>query len=282
MNSASRIKYILFCLFIFLCGCEKQSFTIEDTVAEWDVLYSDTQALDIYYFSPYNEKKPVLIFVHGGSWYAGDKSEWKANHVNLFLENGIINISINYGTSPHPTQIKDVAKAVRWVYDNVEKYGGDKEKMWLMGYSAGAHLVSLLCTDETYLKVEGLSFKNIKKVCAYDGGNYMRHAESILSSSIEKDFRRTFGDDVEGWNKVLPYHHITKGKNIPPFLLVAEDDVEYRRESNKAFAKKMRSCDYKVTEIYVPGCNHWSAFHENFFEEKIRQQVINFYTTPLE
>lgn len=140
-----------------------------------------------------------------------------------------------------------------------------------------AHLVSLLCADETYLKAEGLSFKNIKKVCAYDGGNYMRHAESILRSSIEKDFRRTFGDDVEEWKNVLLYHHVTKGKNIPLFLLVAEEDVEYRRESNKAFAKKMRSCDYKVTEIYVPGCNHGGIFYEKFFEIDIKKCIIDFY-----
>lgn len=276
MLSVSKIKLFLFSIILFASACEKHSI-VEDTAAEFDISYSDTRALDIFYFSPFYDKKPVLIFVHGGSWYAGDKSEWTIDHINLFLENGIINISINYGLTAHPEQICDVAKAVKWVYNNIEKYGGDKSKISLLGFSAGAHLVSLLSTDESYLKAEGLSLKNIHRVCAYDGGNYMRHAESILNSNIENDFSKTFGNDVEGWKDVLPYYHITKGKDIPPFLLVAEEDMDYRIDSNKEFASKMKRNGYEVNELYIPDCNHGEIFYEKFFERNIKECIIDFY-----
>lgn len=278
LSVSNKRLLLLFCVVLFICSCKKDSIVVEEIVAELDISYSETQALDIFYFSPFNDKKPVLIFVHGGSWYAGDKSEWTIDHINMFLEYGIINISVNYGFTSHPTQINDVAKAVKWVYDNVEKYGGDKNKIFLLGFSAGAHLVSLLSTDESYLKTEGLSLKNINRVCAYDGGNYMSHAESILYSTIENDFRKTFGNDWEGWKKVLPYHQISKGKNIPPFLLVAEKDVDYRIDSNKEFASKLKSNGYEVNELYIPGCNHGEIFYEKFFDRDVKEQIIDFYT----
>lgn len=277
MLSVSKIKFFLFSIILSASACEKHSINVEDTAVEFDISYSDTQALDIFYFSPFYDKKPVLIFVHGGSWYAGDKSEWTIDHINLFLENKFINISINYGLTTHPEQISDVAKAVKWVYNNIEKYGGDKNKISLMGFSAGAHLVSLLSTDESYLKAEDLSLKNINRVCAYDGGNYMRHAESILYSTIENDFSKTFGNDVQGWKQILPYYHITKGKDIPPFLLVAEEDVDYRIDSNKEFASKLKSNGYEVNELYIPDCNHGEIFYEKFFERNIKERIINFY-----
>lgn len=277
MRSANRALLFVLILGVFFSSCEKKIFTPENVAIDLDVPYSDKQAMDIYYFSPSNSKKPVLVFVHGGGWSAGNKSEWDNSHANMFLENGIINISINYGLSPHPNQINDVAKAVRWVYDNIDKYGGDKNKIYIMGFSAGAHLVALLCTDESYLKSQNMTFANIKGVCSYDGGNYMYNAESIVGSYIEGSFKISFGSDVKEWKKALPYHFVEKNKNIPPFLLVAEQDVDYRRDSNIAFAKKLRDNGYVVEDIYIPECTHGTIFYNKMFETEIKEQIINFF-----
>jgi acetyl esterase/lipase len=55
------------------------------------------------------------------------------------------------------TIVRDVAKAIRWVHGHVAEYGGDPKRLLIMGHSAGAQLAALICTDERYLKAEGLS-----------------------------------------------------------------------------------------------------------------------------
>lgn len=120
VNNRGVFVFFLAVLWMSLSSCHKNLSEPENAARALDVPYGDNQNMNIYYFSPCNEKKPVLIFVHGGSWYAGDKSDWSTAHADLFLENDIINVSVNYGLTPHPTQINDVAKAVRWVYDNID------------------------------------------------------------------------------------------------------------------------------------------------------------------
>jgi len=69
----------------------------------------------------------------------------------------------------HPEHIKDVARAFAWTVKNCEKWGGRPDQIFLAGHSAGGHLVSLLATDESYLKAEGLKLSDIKGVMAISG-----------------------------------------------------------------------------------------------------------------
>jgi hypothetical protein len=55
--------------------------------------------------------------------------------------------------------IRDVAKAMRWTHENIAKYGGDPSRVLVMGHSSGGQLAAITCTDDRYLKAEGLSLK---------------------------------------------------------------------------------------------------------------------------
>jgi dienelactone hydrolase len=66
----------------------------------------------------------------------------------------------------------DVAKAIRWVRDRAQQYGGDPDTIFVMGHSAGAQLAALVCTDDRYLKAEGLSFSILKGCVPVDGDTY--------------------------------------------------------------------------------------------------------------
>lgn len=135
-----------------------------DTVAYADRDGSDANltSLDVY-ASPDAEACPVLIWVHGGSWQAGDKStrltRVKADH---FIDNGWVFVSVNYRLAAEDNDIRwpafgdDVAAAHRWVNDNIEDFGGDPERISLIGHSSGAHLVSIVGTNETLLQRQGL------------------------------------------------------------------------------------------------------------------------------
>jgi hypothetical protein len=124
----------------------------------------------------------VLFFVHGGAFRRGDKNEFMELGVTYSGYYNYTTVLVNYELSSapyyavHPAHIKDVAKAFAWTYNNISKYGGDPEKIYIFGQSAGAHLVALLATDKSYLepepkpKVKGKDlYSKIKGVIAMSG-----------------------------------------------------------------------------------------------------------------
>ena len=126
--------------------------------------------LDLYL--PKGQKNfPVLIFVHGGAWKSGTKDLYSPLG-KLYAKNGIGTVIINYRLSPavqHPGHIEDVARAFAWTHKNIAKHGGDPDNIFVCGHSAGGHLVSLLSTNETYLKAQGLAISNIKGTIPLSG-----------------------------------------------------------------------------------------------------------------
>ena len=131
---------------------------------------ADKHKLDLYL--PRDKKNfPVLVFVHGGSWRTGDRSQYKA--LGERLARAGIGVAIpSYRLmpqNPHPAQIEDVAAAFAWVVRNISQHGGDTSRIYLSGHSAGAHLAALLALDEKYLAKFDLARKAIRSVIAMSG-----------------------------------------------------------------------------------------------------------------
>src|SRR5262245_5117726 len=214
-----------------------------DVRLDRDIAYAEpkqsSQTLDIY--RPAAAKKlPVVVWIHGGGWRAGDKTEVAAKPA-AFVHRGLVFISVNYRfvtEVPMETIARDVAKSVRWAYDHAARYGGDPNRILLMGHSAGAQLAALLCTDDRYLKAEKLSLTAIKGCVPVDGDTYdlpMRIATVHKKGDkklAERDKQR-FGD--ESTQKDLSsITHIAKGKHIPPFLILhVADHPETRGQSQR-------------------------------------------------
>ena len=106
------------------------------------------QVLDIY--SPPNAAKlPVVFWIHGGGWEAGDKSDVKLKP-QWFMDRGFVVVSTNYRLLPDVdmgTLIRDVAKAFAWTQQHIAEHGGDPRRVLVGGHSAGAQLAAILCTD---------------------------------------------------------------------------------------------------------------------------------------
>lgn len=188
------------------------------------------QTLDVY--APAKGKGlPVVFWIHGGGWQAGDKSEVHTKP-EVFNEKGFVFVSTNYRLLPKvdmATLTRDVAKAIRWVHDHIAEYGGDPKRLWIMGHSAGAQLAALLCTDERYLKEEGLSLAIIKGCVPVDGDTYdipamIEVAElryRLHGLPLPKfGHRIKFGDDASKHKDFSAVTHVAKGKGIPPFLIL--------------------------------------------------------------
>jgi len=105
---------------------------------------------------------PLIIWVHGGSWKAGDKSRDTA-HWRWLAARGYVVASVNYRYSSDavfPAQIHDLKAAVRWLKANARKYAIAADKVGVVGYSAGGHLASLLATSAGVAAMEDLAMGN--------------------------------------------------------------------------------------------------------------------------
>jgi acetyl esterase/lipase len=222
---------------------------------------ASSHKLDLYL--PQKKKDfPVLVFVHGGCWSFGDKSGGDLYPVfaRTLAAQGVGVVVPNYRLSPwvkHPAHVKDVARAVAWTKKNAAKYGGDPKQLFIGGHSAGGHLVTLLATDEQYLKAEDLSRKDIRGVVAVSGVyripdklefNWPGNGEKV--SLQANPFNYVFGSDHKAREAASPICHVSAG--LPPFLLLYADmDLPLIPEMTKDFAAalKDKKCDVDTRKI---------------------------------
>jgi len=200
--------------------------------------------LDIYI--PKGAKSfKVVMFVHGGAWCMGDKDQFLLPYDYVgkaFAQRGIGTVVINYRLTPqvvHPGHIKDVARAFAWIYKNIEKEGGNKERLFVCGHSAGGHLVALLGTNEKYLKEQELDFKALAGVIPISG-----------VFKIESNLLGAFGNDKENWKDASPIDNVKE--NLPPFLLLyASSDIPGLSSMAKSFADalKAKKNEFRLLEI---------------------------------
>lgn len=191
---------------------------------------NERQMLDVY--SPENAKSlPVIFWIHGGGWQAGDKTSVQIKP-KAFVEKGFIFVSTNYRLLPNVemgTIVRDVAKSLHWVHDHIGEYGGDPKRILVMGHSAGAQLAALICTDDRYLKAEGVPLQDIKGCVPVDGDTY--DVPAIIETAETRrrvhgqpqakfGHREKFGNDPAKHRDFSAVTHVARDKGIPPFLIL--------------------------------------------------------------
>ncbi len=213
---------------------------------------------------------PVVLFVHGGSWKSGSKEEYPRLG-ELFARLGLGCVIPNYRLTPqvqHPEHIRDVAAAFAWVVENVGEYGGRRDRVFVLGHSAGGHLAALLATDETYLKKEKRTISDIRGVIAISGVHQIYPALPM--------FRKTFGPGRDEGKNASPINHVRRG--CPPFLLVyADNDLpllgRMAEEMNEVLKK--HGCESEC--VKVPHRNHISILVKLSEEnDPTRQRILEF------
>lgn len=190
----------------------------------------ERQVLDVY--APANAKNlPVMFWIHGGGWQAGDKSDVQLKP-QVFMDRGFVFVSTNYRLLPSvdmDTLICDVAKSLGWVHANIARHGGDPQRIFVGGHSAGAQLAAILCTDDRYLKAEQVAFAALKGCVPVDGDTYdipamIETAETRLRvhglPMPRYGHRLKFGNDPAKHRDFSAVTHVVSGKGIPPFLIL--------------------------------------------------------------
>ena len=217
----------------------------------------ERQALDVY--TPGNARNlPVVFWIHGGGWQAGDKTSVNIKP-RVFTERGFVFVSTNYRFLPNVEMdvlIRDVAKSLGWVHKNIAGYGGDPKRIFVMGHSAGAQLAALLCTDDRYLKAEGVAFDVLRGCVALDGDTYDIPAIIMTAETRQTvhglplpvfGHRVKFGNDPRKHIDFSAVTHVAKGKGIPPFLILHVAGHPDVTAQALRFSSALKAADVPVT-----------------------------------
>jgi arylformamidase len=217
----------------------------------------ERQVLDVY-SPPHANSLPVVFWIHGGGWQTGDKSDVQLKP-QAFMDKGFVFVSTNYRLLPDvdmETIVRDVAKSVRWVHDHITEYGGDPQRLLVMGHSAGAQLAALVCTDDRYLKAEGLSLAIIKGCVPVDGDTY--DVPAIIETAETRrrvhgqpqpqmGHREKFGNDPVKHRDFSAVTHVAKDKGIPPFLIMHVADHPDTSAQAQRLAAVLKSAGVTAT-----------------------------------
>jgi acetyl esterase/lipase len=193
----------------------------------------------------------VVIFFYGGDWQTGSKGDYRFVG-EAIASQGFIAVLPDYRLYPQvrfPAFVEDGAGAVRWVHDHISRFGGDPGHLYLMGHSAGAHIVALLTLDRHYLQNVGLD-QNVIRASAPLSGPY----DFVPSPADAPVFAMKPGEPVTD-PRIEP---ITFARgDAPPMLLVhglADKTVD--AGNARRLAEKIGAMGGEV--LYAP---YWNRGH---------------------
>jgi acetyl esterase/lipase len=154
---------------------------------------------------------PVVVFIHGGSWQNGSRNGYRFVGQAL-ADGGALAIVPDYRKAPafrFPAFMEDAAQAVAWARAHARELGGDPDRVYVMGHSAGAHIATLLAADARYLAAVGMQPRELRGVIALSGPyDFLPSTEPLIQV--------VFGKGPQ-WNAAEPGRFIDGDE--PPFLI---------------------------------------------------------------
>ena len=192
--------------------------------------------------------KPVIVFFYGGAWDSGEKGSYLFV-AEALTSRGYVVVIPDYRLYPEvifPTYMDDAALAVKWTFDNIAQHGGDPDKVFVMGHSAGAQLAALVAYDGTYLDREGVDKRRIRGVVSLAGPlDFLPLTEANLFLIFPEAVRAAS----------QPINFIT-GKEAPSLLLHGESDTRVGIHNSRNLAARIVERGGVVETTYYPGMSH--------------------------
>ena len=218
------------------------------------------------FLPPLEEKnRPAVLFIHGGGWIEGDRSQLRGYGI-LLARLGFVCMCNSYRLSNEsiwPAQIQDVNCAIRYLRANATDLGLDPDRIGISGNSAGGHL-SLMAAATNYDQIfEGEGGNNevsseIKAVCAIYPPTTIRQLEMV--NPLENAFLMLMGKEAkkEDYDKASPLNYVTE--DYPPCMLIhgSTDSVVRLKDSTKFYEK--------LIEFNRPASLHIFSEEEHAFD----------------
>jgi acetyl esterase/lipase len=209
------------------------------------------QTLDLY--RPQGAQQvPVMVFWYGGSWQQGSKDYYRFVGQSL-ARRGFVAILPDYRLAPDhpfPAFIEDAASAVRWAHDHAEEFGGDPNRIYVSGHSAGGHNALMLALDPLYLDAVGLAPADLAGVVSLAGPTGL---ENLRGEALKGVFPYAIPDDAFS-PVALAARHAEMAPSI--LLMIGLDDDVIHASSVARLADAIRAGGGSVTVKAYPGIGH--------------------------
>lgn len=214
------------------------------------IAYADgpRHRLDVYAPEARGALAPVVFFIYGGGWKNGERADYQFVGRALAAR-GFVTVIADYRLVPevrYPEFLEDNAKALRWVQDNIESYGGDPKRLFLSGHSAGAYNAVMLGLDPYFLSEYGVTMP-VRGIAALSGPYDFYPFEY-------NEVRDAFGaaPSPEGTQPV----NLVTAEAPPMYLATGTTDPIVRVQNTEHLAAKLKAQGIWVTERYYEGFGH--------------------------
>ena len=258
MRPAVRLLPALLLCACLLSGCTAAAFFAANVPSAFgpyertaDLAYGpeSRQQLDVYVpDAPAAEPRTVIVFIHGGSWETGSKDAYRFVGSSL-AEQGFIAVLPSYRLSPavrFPVFVEDAAQAVAWTLRNIDRYGGNPQRVFVMGHSAGAHIALLLTLDRHYLAATGVSADDLRGVIGLSGP---------YDFKIDSDLLRSVFGAAPDPRQTQPVRFV-RG-DAPPLLLIhGTADTICWDEHSIRLTERIRAAGGSAELRLYPGLGH--------------------------
>lgn len=228
-----------------------------------DVAYGDAEGdfnlLDAYLPNERNKDTKVIVYIHGGGWTSGNKSEFpKALIEELVGKRKYALASINYrlvkdGKNRFPVQLEDIKKALNFITENAAAYRYNGNEFALMGASAGAHLALLYAYGFD-------SLRQVKTVVDIFGPTDLTSADvrqpGIESDAIITNYLGTPDPEANIAEQASPCFHLSRQNGVPTLIFHGEADELVKVSQSKKLYEKLLELKIPVQLKLYPGEKH--------------------------
>jgi arylformamidase len=211
---------------------------------------SNAEVLDIFAQAGIRDA-PVMVFIHGGAWIRSTKDD-ASFAAPVFNSHGAIYVAVNYASLASvrmPEMAEQCRRSIEWVVRNVSEFGGNPQKVFLSGHSAGAHLSGCMLTTDWAAR--GITANPISAALLLSGLYELRPV--VLSS--RRSYVHLTDDEVTA---LSPMRHLDRVKSPVTIISADQDSPEFQRQS-KVFGAALDAMGLLKT--------HEVLFNANHFEE---------------
>ena len=242
---------------VALSGCTQLGLLTLNTVAIFSeysrhggLVYGPAPANTLDLYLPRKAAgAPMVVFFFGGGWDNGDKSDYRFVGAALAAA-GIVTVIPDYTLYPKakfPRFMQDAASSVAWTRAHAREWGGDPDKLFLVGHSAGAQIAVLLALDQEYLRQVGGS------------GQWLRGAVGLAGPYDFLPFTEAYLNDVFGppvdFARSQPINYVRP--DAPPLLLMhGLRDKRVSPNNTRSLTAALQAIGGRVTTQYFPQAGH--------------------------
>ena len=221
---------------------------------------------------------PIVVFLHGGAYVRGSRSvntEVYGNVATYFARQGMLGVNGTYRLAPAvqwPAAAQDVGLLVKWLKTNAKAHGGDPDRIYLIGHSAGATHIATYLYHTDLQEPNGAGIAGVVLM----SGRY--HFDPKPDDPNLTNFQAYFGTDHTRYPAQSPINYVKGAKPMPTFIVISEyDNPDLDTQGALLFGalcERDRACP-RFTRMELH--NHLSMVYQfNTADDALGRQILEF------